>query len=61
MLIFLLFSIIFVFVNKFNKAGQTETTMQNLDKEQRINELARLLGGDAITENTLANARELLQ
>ncbi|GAA0785427.1 MULTISPECIES: DNA repair protein RecN [Pseudomonadati] len=50
-----------MFVNKFNKAGQTETTMQNLDKEQRINELARLLGGDAITENTLANARELLQ
>jgi DNA repair protein RecN (Recombination protein N) len=50
-----------MFVNKFNKAGQTETTMKNLDKEQRINELARLLGGDAITENTLANARELLQ
>jgi DNA repair protein RecN (Recombination protein N) len=50
-----------MFVNKFNKGGQTETTMQILDKEQRINELARLLGGDIITENTLANARELLQ
>ena len=50
-----------MFVNKFNKAGSTETTMQALDKEQRVNELARLLGGDVITENTLANARELLQ
>jgi DNA repair protein RecN (Recombination protein N) len=50
-----------MFVNKFNKAGGTETTMQALDKDQRVNELARLLGGDVITENTLANARELLQ
>ncbi|MGI1998557.1 DNA repair protein RecN [Shewanella frigidimarina] len=50
-----------MFVNKFNKGGNTETTMQTLDKDQRVNELARLLGGDVITENTLANARELLQ
>ncbi|MGL4930664.1 MAG: hypothetical protein ACRC4H_11145, partial [Plesiomonas sp.] len=28
--------------------------------EARLNELARLLGGSQITENTLANARELL-
>lgn len=50
-----------MFVNKFNKAGSTETTMMALDREQRIQELARLLGGDIITTNTLANARELLQ
>ncbi|WP_297897576.1 DNA repair protein RecN [Shewanella sp.] len=50
-----------MFVNKHNKAGSTETTMTSLDKEQRIQELARLLGGDIITTNTLANARELLQ
>ncbi|QYJ79729.1 DNA repair protein RecN [Shewanella acanthi] len=50
-----------MFVNKFNKAGSTETTMMALDREQRIQELARLLGGDTITSNTLANARELLQ
>ncbi|MGZ9899065.1 DNA repair protein RecN [Shewanella gaetbuli] len=50
-----------MFVNKFNKGGQTETTMKPLDKEQRVNELARLLAGDIITENTLANARELIQ
>lgn len=50
-----------MFVNKTTKGGQTETYMQPLDKEQRVQELARLLGGDTITSNTLANARELLQ
>lgn len=50
-----------MFVNKQSKAGQTETSMVPLDKGQRIEELARLLGGDVITNNTLANAKELLQ
>lgn len=50
-----------MFVNKYNKSGSTETTMTPLNTEQRIQELARLLGGDTITANTLANARELLQ
>lgn len=48
------------FVNKFIKSGVTETTMEPLASEQRIKELARLLGGNTITENTLANAKELL-
>ncbi|NKF49754.1 DNA repair protein RecN [Shewanella sp. WXL01] len=50
-----------MYVNKFNKGGKTETMMTPLNKDQRVNELARLLGGDIITENTLANAKELLQ
>ncbi|KIO36267.1 DNA repair protein RecN [Shewanella sp. cp20] len=50
-----------MFVNKQSKSGQTETSMVPLDKGQRIEELARLLGGDVITNNTLANAKELLQ
>ncbi|QQX81606.1 DNA repair protein RecN [Shewanella sp. KX20019] len=49
-----------MFVNKSSKAGKTETSMIALDKEQRVEELARLLGGDTITSNTLANAKELL-
>ncbi|WP_341503322.1 DNA repair protein RecN [Gallaecimonas sp. GXIMD4217] len=49
-----------MFVQKETKAGQTETLMQALDQEQRITELARLLGGDAISEASRANARELL-
>ncbi|MEC4728445.1 DNA repair protein RecN [Shewanella sp. D64] len=49
-----------MFVNKHTKAGKTETSMISLDKLQRVKELARLLGGDVITSNTLANAKELL-
>ncbi|NRB23252.1 DNA repair protein RecN [Shewanella sp.] len=49
-----------MFVDKKSKAGKTETSMMPLDRNQRIAELARLLGGDEITSNTLANAKELL-
>jgi len=49
-----------LFVAKQTKAGKTETQMQTLNKEQRISELARLLGGSQITESTIANAKELL-
>ena len=47
-------------VAKQNDGQQTETSMQLLDTDMRLHELARLLGGDQITTNTLANARELL-
>ncbi|WP_025821145.1 DNA repair protein RecN [Shewanella marina] len=49
-----------MFVSKKAKAGQTETSMTPLTEQQRVEELARLLGGDTITANTLANAKELL-
>lgn len=49
-----------MFVSKHTEAGQTITSMQALTNEHRIEELARLLGGDIITQHTLANARELL-
>ncbi len=49
-----------LFVAKQTKAGKTETQMNKLDNDQRVSELARLLGGSQITESTLANARELL-
>ncbi|MDF7666904.1 DNA repair protein RecN [Orbaceae bacterium ESL0727] len=47
-------------VSKQTQDKQTITQMQRLDQQGRLNELARLLGGDKITENTLANAKELL-
>lgn len=47
-------------VSKQDNGQETETSMQLLDHNHRLQELARLLGGDQITENTLANARELL-
>ncbi len=49
-----------LFVAKQTKAGKTETLMYTLNEEQRVSELARLLGGSQITESTLANAKELL-
>ena len=48
------------FVSKQTNGKQTSTDMQRLDKNGRLNELARLLGGDKITDATLANAKELL-
>ncbi|KGY12458.1 recombination and repair protein [Vibrio tubiashii] len=49
-----------LFVAKQTKAGKTETQMHRLNNEQRVSELARLLGGSEITDSTLANAKELL-
>lgn len=48
------------FVSKSSDTDNTETRMQELDEQHRLHELARLLGGNRITDNTLANARELL-
>ena len=48
------------FVSKDSAGNDTQTRMQELDENCRLQELARLLGGNKITENTLANARELL-
>ncbi|MDO2949795.1 DNA repair protein RecN [Aeromonas simiae] len=47
-------------VSKHTDGHTTETHMQPLAQGDRLHELARLLGGDHITDNTLANARELL-
>lgn len=49
-----------LFVSKQSDGHSTETRMLPLDREGRLDELARLLGGNQITANTLANARELL-
>ena len=40
--------------------GRTQTMIQPLDKRQRVQELARMLGGVEITQATLEHARELL-
>lgn len=47
-------------VNKQSDGKSTNTEMKLLDRNKRIKELARLLGGDSITEHTLANAQDLL-
>lgn len=40
--------------------GNTRTEVQTLDEAQRIQEVARMLGGLHITDRTLAHAREML-
>ena len=48
------------FVKKVTEQQQTETSMTALDNLGRVDELARLLGGDQISATTKANAQELL-
>ncbi|MFC0444446.1 DNA repair protein RecN [Pseudidiomarina halophila] len=47
-------------VDKVTDGESTETSMVPLDHDNRVIELARLLGGDTITATTKANATELL-
>ncbi|MCW8091421.1 DNA repair protein RecN [Alteromonas sp. ASW11-130] len=50
-----------LFVTKVSTEEQTETRILPLTKQDRIDELARLLAGDKVTDTALANARELLK
>ncbi len=49
-----------MFVTKFTDKQTTETHMISLSESERIEELARLLAGDKLTESAIANAKELL-
>ena len=47
-------------VQKYVQDNQTETQMSLLSEKERVNALARLLGGSKITDAVLANAQEML-
>ncbi|MBR5228918.1 MAG: DNA repair protein RecN [Firmicutes bacterium] len=47
-------------ISKNDSADRSFTTISSLSREERIREIARLLGGDNITDITLASAEELL-
>ena len=47
-------------VSKSQNNKETITLMEPLNELQRLEELARLLGGDVITSATMANAKELI-
>ncbi len=47
-------------VSKSASKNSTVTSLTRLDGELRIKEIARMLGGDELTENSLAHARELV-
>lgn len=50
-----------LFVTKLTDGISTETKVLRLTKEERVNEIARLLAGDALTETAIANAKDLLK
>jgi DNA repair protein RecN (Recombination protein N) len=48
-------------ITKQVNAGRTRTTIQPLSEKDRYREIARMLGGEKITQTTLDHARELLE
>ncbi len=48
-------------VSKHSGSDSTRTDVIRLDQQQRIEEIARMLGGVEITENTLNHAKEMLE
>jgi DNA repair protein RecN (Recombination protein N) len=48
-------------ISKHVTAGRTRTAIKPLAKEDRQREIARMLGGEKITQTTLDHARELLE
>jgi DNA repair protein RecN (Recombination protein N) len=49
-----------VLIEKTSKAKNTEVALTTLNQKERINEIARMLGGVKITQQTLAHAKEML-
>jgi DNA repair protein RecN (Recombination protein N) len=48
-------------IAKVVQGGRTVTTVERLDDEARVGELARMMGGEAVTEPLLTGARELFR
>lgn len=48
-------------ISKGVRGERTYTTVTPLDKQGRMMELARIIGGETITENTLKSAEEMLE
>lgn len=49
-----------LFVSKLTDGEHTETNVTELSQQARVQEIARLLAGDQVTDSSLANAQELL-
>ena len=48
-------------VYKYEQNGRTFTSVRQLNEAERIEELAKMVGGESLTETTLKTARELLE
>jgi DNA repair protein RecN (Recombination protein N) len=49
-----------IFIDKVSTDSETYSTLVKLDDEMRTMEIARMLGGEVITERTRAHAQEML-
>lgn len=49
-----------LFVEKYTDGLHTETRMRQLNDDERVHEIARLLAGESVSASAIANARELL-
>ena len=47
-------------IAKRSDNGQTRSAVTPLDADARVDEIARMLGGEVITDTTRAHAREML-
>lgn len=48
-------------IKKEKGENRTYTKIQSLNQKERVNEIARMIGGTTITDKTLAHAEEMLQ
>jgi DNA repair protein RecN (Recombination protein N) len=48
-------------IEKREEDGRSQTSVVALSQDDRVEEIARMLAGDQVTETAMANARELLQ
>ena len=50
-----------LFIEKNIHDGRTYTSVRTLEKDEKVNEIARIMGGDVITPATLKAAQELIK
>ena len=48
-------------ISKESKQGRTKTKIRQLSGEERVQELARMLGGAQLTDLTWGHAKEMLR
>lgn len=50
-----------ILIDKYTEDGLTKSRLKEMDKDTRVYEIARLLGGDNITDFTIAAAKEQIE
>lgn len=50
-----------ILIDKYIENGKTKTRLEIIEDNKRVEEIARLIGGDTISEKTLDTARDLLE